>query len=208
MNGRELRGTEWYCVVLMKQPSKGGWRRALDSAGTSFVTERELLGMWETYIPRTIFVACGQPKDLWNRLVSCFTCCKTRNGHYFVHRALVTVNTKRNYGVHSWRHERVLDCRKRSSCRRGLPLENRHSQVCSMPINLQHHAHHVPLRQTLCLCEPAPRSTAPCYSSSSHVRLPFCFFLLMRSIRSLMQSINLHFALSVRCGHNPFPPHA
>jgi hypothetical protein len=48
-----------------------------DERWASFVAERELLGMGETYIPRTIFVACGQPKDLWKRLVSCFTCCKS-----------------------------------------------------------------------------------------------------------------------------------
>ena len=72
-----------------------------DERWASFVAERELLGMGETYIPRTIFVACGQPKDLWKRLVSCFTFCKTRNEHYFVDRAVLPVNTKRNY-VFPW----------------------------------------------------------------------------------------------------------
>jgi hypothetical protein len=57
MIARELRGTE----PVMKQPSKGGWRRALDSAEASFVAESELLGMREKSIPRTILVACGQP---------------------------------------------------------------------------------------------------------------------------------------------------
>ena len=86
---RELRGTE----LVMKQPSKGRVVRALDSAEASFVAERELLGMRDSLfkfimrdksIPRTIFVACGQPEDLRKRLVSCFTCCKTRNEHCFV----------------------------------------------------------------------------------------------------------------------------
>ena len=58
MNVRELRGTE----LVMKQPSKGRVVRALDSAEASFVAERELLGMRDKSIPRTIFVACGDPK--------------------------------------------------------------------------------------------------------------------------------------------------
>ncbi len=73
----------------------------LDSAEASFVAERELLGMRDKSIPRKIFVACGQPKDVRKRLVSCFTCCKTRNEHCFVDRAVVTVNTKRNYVLQS-----------------------------------------------------------------------------------------------------------
>ena len=80
MNVRELRGTE----LVMKQPSKGRVVRPLDSAEARFVAERELLGMRDKSIPRTIFVACGQPEDLRKRLVSCFTCCKTRNEHCFV----------------------------------------------------------------------------------------------------------------------------
>jgi hypothetical protein len=80
MNVRELRGTE----LVMKQPSKGRVVRVLDSAEASFVAERELLGMRDKSIPRTIFVACGQPEDLRKRLVSCFTCCKTRNEQCFV----------------------------------------------------------------------------------------------------------------------------
>ena len=111
MNVRELRGTE----LVMKQPSKGRVVRALDSAEASFVAERELLGMRDKSIPRTIFVACGQPEDLRKRLVSCFTCCKTRYEHRFVDRAVVTVNTKRNYVLRSLRHERAFECRKRSS---------------------------------------------------------------------------------------------
>ena len=68
----------------------------LDSAEASFVTERELLGMRDKSIPRTIFVACGQPKDFRTR-----PCCKTRNEHCFVDRAVVTVNTKRNHVLQS-----------------------------------------------------------------------------------------------------------
>ena len=88
MNARELCGTE----LVMKQPSKGGWMRS------SILPKQASWQRWETsFIPRTIFVACERPKDLRKRLVSRFTCCKTRNEHWFVDRSVVTVNTKRNY---------------------------------------------------------------------------------------------------------------
>ena len=52
--------------------------------------------------PRTIFVACEHLKVLSKRLVSGLASCKTRNEHRFVDRALVTVNTNRNYVLRSY----------------------------------------------------------------------------------------------------------
>jgi hypothetical protein len=108
----ELRNAKYSCLRLGRRRKRYAIRShppeslfsgpiVLDSAEASFVAEGELLGMRDKSIPRTIFVASGQPKDLWKRLVSCFTCCKTRNEHYFVDRAVLPVNTKRNY-VFPW----------------------------------------------------------------------------------------------------------
>ena len=61
------------------------------------IRDRERVPRYERQsIPKTIFEVSEHPKVLRKRLVSGFTCCKTRNEHLFVDRTVVTVNTKRN----------------------------------------------------------------------------------------------------------------
>jgi hypothetical protein len=63
----------------------------------SFVTGREF-AMYEnkSHPKQSLYLVVTQ-RSPDERLVSCFTCCKTRYEHLFVDRDVVTVNTNRNY---------------------------------------------------------------------------------------------------------------
>ncbi len=80
--------------------------RPLDSAEASFVAERELLGIRDRSLRRTILVASGQPQRSLEETRLLFWVLKNEERTLLRDRAVVTVHTNRNYVLRSLRHER------------------------------------------------------------------------------------------------------